>query len=76
MMDLLQIHDLNLISLAEQVKENSRLFNRISFTHVYRELNTKADALSKDGLSLTEGILHLEEFLEDNEHVSFQEAMF
>jgi ribonuclease HI len=63
----LQVQNVLLRPLAEQLKEVANLFEQISFTHVFRELNTKADGLSKDGQQVaagTQGSLHVEESLD------------
>ena len=55
-----KVNNLGLIDLHSQVKELSKQFESISFTHVYREKNTKADELtnivfdSKKHLNYTE----------------------
>jgi ribonuclease HI len=60
----LDVQNITLLSLAAQLKENSKQFVKISFAHVYRELNTIADALSKAGLALPVGQLRLEESID------------
>jgi hypothetical protein len=50
--------------IALQLQEISALFNIISFTHIRREFNSVADALSKDALLLSENYFVLEEFSE------------
>jgi hypothetical protein len=49
------IHINFLQALAKQIKVNTEQFTRITFIHVYKELNSKADTLSKDGLQLRVG---------------------
>jgi len=55
-----KVNNLGLIDLHSQVKELSKQFKSISFTHVYREKNKKADELtnivfdSKKHLNYTE----------------------
>jgi hypothetical protein len=66
MKNVFHVKTINLFPLAAQVKENSRIFNLISFSHVYRELNTIVDSLSKVGLNLLGGMLYLEDFVEDD----------
>ena len=41
-----KVNNLGLIDLQSQVKEMVKQFQSISFTHVYREENTKADELT------------------------------
>jgi hypothetical protein len=48
----IQMQNLILSLIFEEVKRMQTSFNSISFSHVYRELNTKADALSKEELQL------------------------
>jgi hypothetical protein len=43
----------------EHIRELSNTIHKISFDHIYGEFNTQADALSKDTLSLQEGILRV-----------------
>lgn len=57
-----QLSNLNLGPILLRVLEVKQHFDFISFTHIYREFNTKADSLSKDALSLQEGSLLLQEF--------------
>ena len=40
-------------------------FNFLSFQHPYQELNSEADAFSKEALKLDKGLLHFEENLEN-----------
>lgn len=47
MKNILQIQDITLLPLVEKLKEISKHFNLINYTHVLRELNTIVDALSK-----------------------------
>ena len=49
--------------LAYFIEMNSHLFERISFTHVFRELNTEVDPLPKLGLRSSARSLWLEEIV-------------
>lgn len=40
----------NIVPLAAKVKEVARAFAEVSFTHVYREDNTEADALANEAM--------------------------
>ena len=40
--------------------------NFLFFQHIYRELNSKEYALSKEDMKLDEGLLHLEDNLENS----------
>lgn len=40
----------NIVPLAAEVKEVVRAFKSVSFTHVYREDNTEADALANEAM--------------------------
>lgn len=51
------------------VKEDRRQFADISFKHIFRENNSHAGKLSKEALSLQEGLLIEQEF-KDNLQVS------
>ena len=41
----------NLIDIYEQAKDLEKHFDKIDYIHVYRHLNTRADALSNEGLA-------------------------
>ena len=51
--------------IVPRVLEVKLQFEFISFSHIYREFNSKADTLSKDALSLQEGTLLAQEFRAD-----------
>jgi hypothetical protein len=54
------IYSLQLKPLVEKLKEVSRAFENVSFTHVYKEYNVEAKCISKEGQSLFEGTMELE----------------
>jgi ribonuclease HI len=56
-----EIHNVGLQPLAVKIKEASQLFGQITYTHVFQELNTEADALSKKGQQIEAEFLPLEE---------------
>jgi ribonuclease HI len=41
----------NLLDIHEQAKDLEKHFDKIDYIHVYRHLNTRADALSNEGLA-------------------------
>jgi ribonuclease HI len=57
-----QTGNLTLVPIMNQVMEVKNRFEEISFNHIYREYNTKADQLSKETLLMQEGILFEQEF--------------
>lgn len=46
----------NLIDIYEQAKDLEKHFDKIDYIHVYRHLNTRADALSNEGLAKVQKI--------------------
>lgn len=54
---------ITLQALAEQIKTNIHQFKKITFIHVYREMDTLEYSL---GLLLDPGLLHLKEFKDGN----------
>jgi hypothetical protein len=48
----IQVHGTGLSQLALQLKDISGLFQKISFTHIYKELNNYFDSLSKEAFHL------------------------
>jgi len=49
------------------IEINFKSFEWLSFHHILRELNTKADELSKEALLLPDGVFGYYEFLEGEE---------
>ena len=47
----------NLLDIYEQAKELEKHFDKIDYIHVYRHLNTRADALSNEGLAKVQKML-------------------
>jgi ribonuclease HI len=71
-----QITNMALSPIMELCLEKKKIFEEISFSHVYREFNYKADKLSKEALILQEGHLIEQEFrdnipLDENPKVTF-----
>jgi len=55
------IRNSTLLQWYQKICELKSFFGEISFQHIYREYNSKADLLSKEALSLGDGILMLKE---------------
>ena len=53
------VQDLQLRPVGDLLQEVARLFEEISFTHVFQELNQEDDRLSKEGQDLVAGGLFL-----------------
>ena len=54
-------------SLLQQICESIQMFECASFTHIYKELNAKADQLSKEVLAVLDGTFVYHEYLNGNE---------
>jgi ribonuclease HI len=52
-----KVNSENLIELYKTAKQLEKSFDSISFNHVYRKDNKRADSLSNDGLVKPEGIV-------------------
>ena len=50
--------------LLAEIQELKSKFRRISFVHIYRELNAEADSLSKQALAYQPGLMETEEVAE------------
>lgn len=50
----------NLLDIYEQSKELEKHFDKIEYIHVYRHLNTRADALSNEGLAKVQKMLSVD----------------
>ena len=50
----------------------SDMFKRVEYKHIYRERNSKADVLAKDGAIVSEGYWHITEFRDDEQHETIQ----
>lgn len=57
---------LTLGPILNRVLEVKKFFDFISFTHIYREFNSRADYLSKSAFTLQEGTLLVQEYMEDS----------
>jgi hypothetical protein len=51
-------------------------FEEISFTHVYREFNHRVDTLSKEALTVQEGVLIEQEFRDNSPQAVVQKVLF
>ena len=68
-----RIHNINapqLQHLLRTIKEQIASFETISFKHIYMELNTEANKISKLALSLPPRLMEVEE--KNNEHIENQ----
>ena len=63
----MQIKSSYLQRLLKAIRENKANFETITFNHIYRELNTKANKLSKVALALPPGIMEVKEI--NNEQI-------
>jgi hypothetical protein len=61
------IQNPRLASLLRDIKLTFRDFEWLSFQHILRELNSKADELSKEALQLQKGAFGFYEFFEGTE---------
>jgi hypothetical protein len=61
-----QLTNLATCPISHRFVELNNLFNFISFPHIFGELNTKIDPLSKVALSLQEGALVSQEYRGEN----------
>ena len=55
---------IDLVHWCERIDALKSSFLTINFSHIYREHNSSADALSKEALSLNMGTLSFLEFLD------------
>ena len=61
----LQIKAPHLQHLLRVIKEQKTAFETISFTHIYWELNTEVDKLSKVALALHPGLMEVREIKDE-----------
>jgi hypothetical protein len=61
------IQNPRLASILRDIKLTFRNFEWLSFQHILRELNTKADELSKEALQLQKGAFSFYEFFKGTE---------
>jgi ribonuclease HI len=68
---LQQCHNIFLLPILEDIFRLLEEFDTVVISHVYRNMNVVADALSKAGLPLTLGQWHITEFKEDETHAFY-----
>lgn len=61
------LQNVGLQAVMEQITTMRRSFHLVSFSHIFREHNSKADTLSKAGVSLEAGKIKIQE---ENESVT------
>jgi hypothetical protein len=66
-----QCHNIILSPILDEVFTITNLFTNLSFNHVYRERNVKADSLSKEGSLLAHGQWHILEFKDGQSYEHF-----
>ena len=54
-------HNIYLTPIMEEVSQLKTIFNRISFTHIYRERNSEADRCSKEAAGILQPSSKIEE---------------
>ena len=59
----IQINAPHLQNLSKTIREQMEAFESISFEHIYRELNSEADKLSKKALTLPLGLMEVKEII-------------
>ena len=60
-----RMHNNFLSQLLREVIKISDMFERVEYKHIYHEINSKEDALAKDGALVPEGYWHISEFRAD-----------
>ena len=58
--------------LLTEIQNLKTLFRRISFAHIYREVNEEADSLSKQALAYQPWLMEIEEIVEGTSKISFE----
>lgn len=61
-----RLENLIFVPLLGRIREVRAKFSPLSFQHVYREHNYKADQLSKEILRLQEGLMEVSEIIDGN----------
>ena len=67
-----RMHNSFLSQVLREVIIISDMFERAYYKHIYRERNSKADVLAKDGATVAEGFWHITEFRADEQHETIQ----
>lgn len=66
------VSDVRLSSLLKELRQSIQSFKWLSFCRIFRELNIKADALSKEALPLLTGTLGFYKFVDHEEMESLE----
>ena len=66
------MHNLELSLILQEVHRLSDSFELVQFHHIYRERNSTADTLAKDGVRINEGYRHIKEVREDTTIETYQ----
>jgi hypothetical protein len=66
------VTDVRLDSLLRDISETLISFEWISFNHIYKELNTKSDQVSKEALTFLTCTFGIYEFLNNDETKSME----
>ena len=66
------MHNLELSLILQEVHRLSDYFELVQFQHIYRERNSLADSLAKDGVRISECYWLIKEFREDTSFESYQ----
>ena len=67
-----RMHNLELSLILQEVHKLSDCFELVQFQHIYRERNSLADTLGKDGVRINEGYWLINELREDSSSESYQ----
>ena len=60
-----KIQKMLLSQVLQEMIRISDMLERVEYKHIYRERNSKVDALAKDGATVPEGYWHIFEFRGD-----------
>ena len=66
------MHNLELSQILQEVHRISDSFGLVQLQHIYRERNSLADSLAKDGAVVPKGFWHIKEFREDAIYETYQ----
>jgi ribonuclease HI len=58
---------ISLVGWKDRIRELTKSFSTISFSHIYREQNKEADLLSKKAIQMQEGKITYNQWVEGNE---------
>jgi ribonuclease HI len=54
-----KLHAISLVSWKDRIKELTKSFSTINFSHIYQEQNKEANFLSKKAIQMQEGKYHI-----------------